>query len=114
MIMNVITIPKKLVKKDDMVIIPRKEYELLLQRQPKVIPVVKLTTAEKRAIARSEKEFSRGEYITLEELEHELGGTDTKKALRKRSSGLLVMIRSILLRYCMIFVPIRGAETLGK
>ena len=66
--MNVITIPKKLVKKDDMVIIPRKEYELLLQRQPKVIPVVKLTTAEKRAIARSEKEFSRGEYEPISKI----------------------------------------------
>ena len=77
--MNIITIPKKLAQKDDLVVIPRKEYEALIHQRPKVIPVVKLTIAEKRAIARSERELARGEYVTLEELEYELGGTRVKK-----------------------------------
>lgn len=77
--MNVITIPKKLAEKDDLVVIPRQDYEALLRRQPKIIPIIKLTPSEKRTIAKSEKELARGEYITLEELEHELAGTYTKK-----------------------------------
>lgn len=76
--MNVITIPKKLAKNDDLVVIPRKDYESLMRRQPKVIPVVKLTPSEKRAIIESEKELARGEYITLNELECELGSTRAK------------------------------------
>ena len=77
--MNVITIPRKLAQKGDLVVVPRREYEALVRKQPKYIPVVGLTASEKRMIARSEKEFVRGEYLTLEELEHELGGTHTKK-----------------------------------
>lgn len=77
--MNVITIPKKLAQKEDLVVMPRSEYEALLQKQPRVIPVVKLTLADKRAIARSKREFARGEYITLTQLTHELAGSRTKK-----------------------------------
>ena len=77
--MNVVTIPKNLAEKGDLVVVPRKEYEILLRRQPKVIPVAGLTSAEKRAVARSERELARGEYVTLKELERELGGAHTKK-----------------------------------
>lgn len=77
--MNVVTIPKKLAQKDDLVVIPRKEYEGLLRGRPKLIPVARLTPTEARAIERSEKELARGDYITLDELEHELGSTNTKK-----------------------------------
>ena len=77
--MDVVTIPKKLAQKGDLVMIPRKEYEGLLRRRPKIIPMAKLTPAEARAIERSEKEFARGDYVTLDELEHELGRTRIKK-----------------------------------
>ena len=78
--MTIVTIPKTLARKGDLVVLPRGEYELLIQRQPRAVPLVRLTAAEKRAIAQSEKEFARGEYVTLEELEHELGGTRIKKS----------------------------------
>ena len=77
--MNVITIPKKLAQKGDLVVLPRKEYETLVRKQPKYIPVVELTASEKRIIARGEKELTRGEYVTLEDLEHELGGARAKR-----------------------------------
>ncbi len=66
--MTTITILQEIVKKGDLVIIPRQEYEELLKRQ-KVIPVAKLTLAEKKVLERSRKEMARGEYVTLEELQ---------------------------------------------
>ena len=78
--MNVITIPKKLAQKGELVLIPRKEYETLIRRQPKFIPIADLSASEKRVIARSEKELARGEYITLEDLEHELGSARAKRS----------------------------------
>ena len=77
--MNVVTIPKKLAQKGELVLIPRKEYEILIRRQPKFIPVADLSASEKRAIARSEKELARGEYITLGDFEHELGSARAKR-----------------------------------
>ncbi|MBI2122093.1 MAG: hypothetical protein HYT98_03140 [Candidatus Sungbacteria bacterium] len=77
--MNVVTIPQKLAQKGDLVVVPRREYEALLRRQPKLIPVIKLTPLEMRAIEKSEKELARGDYVTLDELEHELGSANTKK-----------------------------------
>ncbi|MBI2639808.1 MAG: hypothetical protein HYW90_02860 [Candidatus Sungbacteria bacterium] len=76
--MAIITIPKKLARKDDLVVIPRKEYEILLRRRPKVISVVKLSEKEARAIEKSDKELVHGAYVTLEDFENELGRTHTK------------------------------------
>jgi len=70
--MATITIPKKLTKGEELVVIPRKDYEEFL-RLRKVIPLVKLTPSQKRDLEQSRKEFSRGEYITLKQLENELG-----------------------------------------
>ena len=77
--MNVVTIPRRLTQKDDLVVIPRREYESLLKQRVTALPVVKLTPSEKRACVRSERELARGEYVTLEQLEHDLGGSRAKK-----------------------------------
>jgi hypothetical protein len=50
--MNLITIPKKMVKNDDLVVLPRKEYERLLAR---LVPEFLPTTADKRELARAQK-----------------------------------------------------------
>lgn len=76
--MNVITIPKKFNKSDDLIVLPRSDYEKLLRKQ-RIIPVVKLTASEKRALRRGREEMKRGDYITLEELEYGLAGSDRKK-----------------------------------
>ena len=67
-----ITIPKALAQKGELVIVPRKEYEKLLQRQKK-IPIVHLTLSEKKDLELARKELKKGQYVTLEEIEHELG-----------------------------------------
>jgi len=74
--MSTITIPKKLAQNDDLVVLPRREYEDLLERQ---IPTITLSAKEKKAIERGRKEIARGEFVTLSELKHELRGLRRKK-----------------------------------
>ena len=72
--MDVVTIPRNLVQEDDLVVIPRREYEEFLELK-KVIPIVKATPSELRAIRRSEKEIREGKYISWHELKRELAST---------------------------------------
>ncbi len=78
---KILTIPnqKALSKADELVLVPKKEYQKLLEKQPKFISVEKLTAYEKKTISKSRKELARGEYITLDKLIHELASSHTKK-----------------------------------
>lgn len=69
--MALITIPKKLANKDDLVVIPRKEYDFLLsiKKFREFIP----TVSEKKALARARKNFFKGNITTLNKLKNELG-----------------------------------------
>jgi hypothetical protein len=60
---KLITISRELVKKDDLVLIPRVEYEEYL-RLKKVISIVKPTKSEERAIYKGRKEIRTGKYLT--------------------------------------------------
>jgi len=62
--MATITIPKKLSREEELIAIPRKEYEEYLHLR-KVIPIVKMSASEKKAWQRAKKEYSKGKYITL-------------------------------------------------
>lgn len=77
--MTLITIPKKLTKGEELVVIPRKEYEEYLHLR-KVIPVVKMTAREKREWQRAKKDYDQGKYVTLEELEYELDSANKRKS----------------------------------
>lgn len=77
--MPVISIPKKVKRGEELVAIPRKEYEEFL-RLRKYIPVVKLTQAQKRDLAQARREYQRGEYITLSQLKRELDRKNTRKS----------------------------------
>ena len=68
--MNVVTIPKKLAGKGDLVVLPREEYESLKAR---VIPEVRMTADEKRALVRARKNFRAGKLLSLDEFRRELG-----------------------------------------
>lgn len=68
---NVFTIPKNLVLKDDLVIIPRADYEEYLELK-KIIPVIKLSKSEKKAVESGRRQIKRGEYINLKGLKNEL------------------------------------------
>lgn len=65
--METIVLPKKIFR-EDMVLIPRREYEKFLGWRKKGIKVIKPTVEEKKAIKKGRKEKARGEYISWEEL----------------------------------------------
>ncbi|OIP74736.1 MAG: hypothetical protein AUK06_03060 [Parcubacteria group bacterium CG2_30_36_18] len=71
--MNTITIPKKLAGKDDLVVIPRKEYEALLvfKKFKEFTP----TLAQKKALLKAESNFRKGRTLSYYELVKKLGFT---------------------------------------
>lgn len=73
--MATITIPEKIIKKSDLVIIPRQEYEEFLELK-KAIPVINLTPSEKKDLKKAREEYRRGKCLTFEQFEHELGIKD--------------------------------------
>jgi len=73
--MPTITIPKNMPKIEKLVAIPEKTYEEFLEWQKKVksTRTFKPTARDKRALARARKNFLQGNYVTLEQLQYELG-----------------------------------------
>lgn len=70
---KVIAIPRELSKEGELVIIPRSDYEEFL-RLKKLIPLIKPTLSEKKAIRDGRKEIQEGKYLTLKQLKDELEG----------------------------------------
>lgn len=68
--MNTITIPQKLVKNDDLVVMPRKDYERLLHFWASA---AEITKKEKLAIEKGFREIKQGKFLTSKQLKHELG-----------------------------------------
>ncbi len=68
--MTTITIPRGLIKKDDLVIISRREYEKLFRFWA---GAVKMTAREKKVVERGLREIKQGKFFTSRELRHELG-----------------------------------------
>jgi PHD/YefM family antitoxin component YafN of YafNO toxin-antitoxin module len=71
--MALITIPKKVTKGTDLVVIPLEEYEWLLAER--TVSEFMPTAAERRDLARARKNRARGNYLTLDALRHKLGFT---------------------------------------
>lgn len=69
--MSTITIPKTFVQKDNLVIIPQKEYlELLsLKKMGEFIP----TKSQKQALERAERNLQKGKTLSYHELIKKLG-----------------------------------------
>lgn len=72
--MNAITIPKNLIKNDDLVIISRKEYEEFHQWK-KAAKTFTPTAVQKRDLARARKNRAQGNFLTINELKRKLGFT---------------------------------------
>lgn len=72
--MNTITIPKKLAGKDDLVVIPRKDYEALLDL--KKSQEFKPTPAQKKSLARAEANLQKNKSLSYNELAKKLGFTN--------------------------------------
>lgn len=68
---NVITISKKLLKRGELVIIPRYEYEEYLLFK-KIVPLIEATKEEKKAIKEGRKELKQGKYFNIRQLKNEL------------------------------------------
>jgi len=71
---RVITIPKELARRDDLVIIPRREYEEFSQWRTvmKSFPTFTPTTAQKRDLKKAREDYKKGNYMTLDELKRKL------------------------------------------
>ncbi len=72
--MSTITIPKKIAKRDDVVTIPRKEYEALLGL--KKIREFSPTVAQKKAIMSAEQRLRKGKTLSYNECVKKLGFTN--------------------------------------
>lgn len=72
--MNTITIPRNLIKNDDLVVIPRKEYNNLLELK-KIIPIIGATKKEIALIKRGEKEIKKGEFVLWNKLKYDLANS---------------------------------------
>lgn len=69
-----VTIPHKLTQGKELIVIPREEYEALIEL--KKIYEFQPTTSQKKALASARKNRKRGEVLTLHELKRGLGFTD--------------------------------------
>ncbi|MEK7480281.1 MAG: hypothetical protein AAB665_03285 [Patescibacteria group bacterium] len=68
--MNVVTIPRKISgAKDDLVVLPRREYESLKSR---VVPEVVPTKADIRDLRAAEKRFLKGKFSSLADVKRDL------------------------------------------
>ena len=69
--MVAITIPKKLAQAGDLIIVPRKEYEALveLRKAKEFTP----TAAQKKAFAQAERNLSWGKTLSYDELVRKMG-----------------------------------------
>jgi len=73
--MATITIPKNLIKNDDLIIIPRKEYEEFYQwkETAKLFKTFTPTAAQKRDLKKAREDYKQKKYITLDEFKRRLG-----------------------------------------
>lgn len=71
--MTTLTIPKKITRGTELVVMSRKEYEKLLTAR--LVPEFQPTAAEKRDLARARKNRARGNFLTIDELKRKLGFT---------------------------------------
>lgn len=69
-----VTIPHKLTQGKELIVIPREEYEALMQL--KEIYEFQPTASQKKALANARKNRKRGETLSLSELKRKLGLTD--------------------------------------
>ena len=67
------TIPQKVTQGAELVVLPKEEYERLLEHQ---VPEFTPTAKERRDLIRARKNRARGNYLTIDELKRKLGFTD--------------------------------------
>lgn len=68
--MGTITISKKLIRNDDLVVLPRKEYERLFRFWANA---ESMSARAKKAIEKGFKEIAKGEFLTSKQVKDALG-----------------------------------------
>jgi hypothetical protein len=68
--MDTVTIPKKMLKKGELVVVPRKEYEKLFRFWASA---ERITNRQKQTIEKGFREIKQGKVFTSKEVRHELG-----------------------------------------
>ena len=68
--MDTITIPRRITKNDDLVIMPRREYERMYRFWESA---EKITARQKKAIHKGFSEIAQGKFFTPKQVKHELG-----------------------------------------
>ena len=68
--MNIVTIPKKIAGRDDLIVLPRREYESLLRARG--AKEFKPTKAQVHALALAERNFRKGKTLLFNELVRKL------------------------------------------
>ena len=66
--MTTITIPKELASKGELVLIPRKDYDELLNFRLGKIRETDVTPSQKKNIIAARKRIMRGEFLTIHDL----------------------------------------------
>ncbi len=69
--MTTIIIPRKITRGEELVVIPRKDYEELLEL--KKIPEFQPAVSQKKALIRARKNRKNGNFLTFNELKKKLG-----------------------------------------
>ena len=69
--MNTTAILKKIAQKDDLVLIPRKEYEFL--KELKAIKEFSPTTSQRKALLLAERNLKRNKTLSYDDLVRKLG-----------------------------------------
>ena len=68
--MQIITIPNKIAKKDDLVVVPRREYEKMFRFWKSA---ERLTGREKKTVDKGFREIAQGKFFTSKQVRYELG-----------------------------------------
>jgi len=69
--MTTITIPKKVTEQGDLVVLPKKEYEALLEF--KTIEEFVPTISQKKALLKAEENLKKGKTLSFNDLSRKLG-----------------------------------------
>jgi hypothetical protein len=69
--MRTITIPQKLIQHDDLIVLPRKEYEALLAQRR--IEEFRPTTTQKKALRKAENNLRQGKTLSYDAVARKLG-----------------------------------------
>lgn len=69
--MTMLTIPKKITGGEELIVLPREDYERLLSQR--IIPEYEATTREKKELHRARADYKKGNFMTIHELKRKLG-----------------------------------------